>query len=125
MIARKADINPKRREVRLPFSFGAPDIKRWLRDYLQVFANGGWTIGQARRLPFEEVDMRQYLERNKFSLIDEAKWSAQLSGWVWAQWVAMGYLVESGSKEGVFFASSKALSLAKWIEPSPDEVDDV
>ena len=121
MIARKADINPKRREVRLPFSFGSPDIKRWLKEYLQAFADGGWTIGQARRLPFEEVDMRQYLERNKFSLIDEAKWSAQLSGWTWAQWIAQGYLTESGSKEGVFYASSKALSLVKWREPSPDD----
>ena len=121
MIARKADINPKRREVRLPFSFGTPDVRRWLRDYLQVFANGGWTIGQARRLPFEEVDMRQYLERNKFSLIDEARWSAQLSGWTWAQWFAQGYLVESGTKKDTFYPTDKALSLVKWREPSPDE----
>lgn len=124
MIARKADINPKRREVRLPFSFGAPDVKRWLRDYLQVFANGGWTIGQARRLPFEEVDMRQYLERNKFSLIDEARWSAQLSAWVWAQWVSQGYLTESSTKEDTFFLAAKALDLVKWKVPSPDDEDD-
>lgn len=124
MIARKADINPKRREVRLPFAFGSPDVKRWLKEYLQAFANGGWTIEQARRLPFEEVDTRQYLERSKFGLIDEAKWSVQLSAWVWAQWIAQGYLMESSSKEGVFYASSKALSLVKWSEPSPDEDDD-
>lgn len=124
MIARKADINCKRREVRLPFAFGAPDVKRWLKEYLQAFANGGWTQGQARRLPFEEVDMRQYLERSKFSLIDEAKWSAQLSGWAWSQWIAQGYLVESGSKEGVFYASSKALDLVKWRVCSPDDEDE-
>lgn len=125
MIARKADINPKRREVRLPFSFGAPDVKRWLKEYLQAFADGGWTIEQARRLAFEEVDTRQYLERSKFGLIDEAKWSAQLSGWTWAQWIAQGYLTESGSNEGVFYASSKAVFLVKWRAPSPDDEDDV
>ena len=125
MIARKADINPKRREVRLPFSFGSPDIKRWLKEYLQAFADGGWTIGQARRLPFEEVDMRQYLQRGKFCLIDEPKWSAQLSGWAWAQWVAMGYLVQSGTKEDTFFLTSKALDLVRWKAPSPDDEDDV
>lgn len=125
MIARKADINPKRREVRLPFAFGSPDVKRWLKEYLQAFADGGWTIVQARRLPFEEVDMRQYLERNKFSLIDEARWSAQLSAWAWSQWFAQGYLVESGTKEDTFYPTDKALSLVKWRAPSPDDEDDV
>lgn len=123
MIARKADINPKRREVRLVLAFGSPDMRAWLKEDLQLLASI-LTQEQARHVPYTEPDTRQALERHRFALLG-AKWAQQLSGWVWAQWVTQGYLVESGSKEGVFYASSKALDLVKWRAPSPDDEDDV
>ena len=123
MIVRQRNINTKATEVRLILAFGGPDVPAWLKEDLQLLASI-LTIEQARHVPLTEPDTRQALERHRFALLG-AKWAQQLSGWVWSQWVAMGYLVESGSKEGVFFASSKALSLAKWRAPSPDEVDDV
>lgn len=123
MICRQRNINKKATEVRLSLAFGAPDLKAWLKEDLQLLASI-LTQEQARHVPLTEPDTRLALERHRFALLG-AKWAQQLSAWTWAQWVAMGYLVESGSKEGVFYASSKALSLVKWSEPSPDEVDDV
>lgn len=123
MICRQRNINKKATEVRLALAFGTPDVRAWLKVDLQLLASI-LTQEQARHVPFTEPDTRQALERHRFALLG-AKWAQQLSGWVWAQWVAMGYLVESGSKEGVFFASSKALSLVKWREPSPDDEDNI
>ena len=121
MICRQRNINKKATEVRLSLAFGTPDIKAWLKEDLQLLASI-LTQEQARHVPLTEPDTRQALERHRFALLG-AKWAQQLSGWVWSQWVAMGYLVESGSKEGVFYASSKALDLVKWREPSPDDED--
>lgn len=123
MIVRQRNINKKATEVRLVLAFGGPDVRAWLKEDLQLLASI-LTIEQARHVPLTEPDTRQALERHRFALLG-AKWAQQLSGWVWAQLVAMGYLVESGSKEGVFYASSKALSLVKWREPSPDDEDEV
>lgn len=123
MICRQRNINTKATEVRLVLAFGSPDVKAWLKEDLQLLASI-LTQEQARHVPFTEPDTRQALERHRFALLG-AKWAQQLSGWMWAQWVAMGYLVESGSNEGVFYASSKALSLVKWRAPSPDDEDDV
>lgn len=121
MICRQRNINKKATEVRLGLAFGGPDVRAWLKEDLQLLASI-LTIGQARHVPFTEPDTRQALERHRFALLG-AKWAQQLSGWVWAQWVSQGYLTESSSKEGVFYASGKALSLVKWREPSPDEDD--
>lgn len=122
MICRQRNINKKATEVRLALAFGSPDMRTWFKEDLQLLASI-LTIEQARHVPFTEPDTRLALERHRFALLG-AKWAQQLSGWVWAQWIAQGYLTESGSKEGVFYASSKALSLVKWREPSPDEDDD-
>lgn len=121
MIVRQRNINKKATEVRLALAFGAPDVKAWLKEDLQLLASI-LTIEQARHVPLTEPDTRQALERHRFALLG-AKWAQQLSGWVWVQWVSQGYLTESSSKEGVFYASGKALSLVKWREPSPDEDD--
>lgn len=122
MICRQRNINKKATEVRLSLAFGTPDVKAWLKEDLQLLASI-LTQEKARHVPFTEPDTRLALERHRFVLLG-AKWAQQLSGWVWAQWVSQGYLTESGTKEGVFYASSKALSLVKWREPSPDEYDD-
>jgi len=122
MIVRQRNINKKATEVRLSLAFGTPDIKAWLKEDLQLLASI-LTQEQARHVPLTEPDTRQALERHRFALLG-TKWAQQLSGWVWAQWVLQGYLTESSSKEGVFYASNKALSLVKWSEPSPDEDDD-
>lgn len=119
MIVRKSNINPKAREVRLTMAFGSPDSKAWLKDILQVFA-GGMTEDEGRRLPFDEVSMRLTLERSKFNVISEDRWLHQLSGWAWAQWVSLGYLTESGTKEGTYYPSRKALELVKWAKPTND-----
>lgn len=123
MICRQRNINKKATEVRLVLAFGSPDVKAWIKEDLQLLASI-LTQEQARHVPFTEPDTRQALERHRFALLG-AKWAQQLSGWVWAQWVAMGYLVESGSKEGVFYASSRALDLVKWKAPSSDDEDEV
>lgn len=122
MICRQRNINKKATEVRLGLAFGGPDVRAWLKEDLQLLASI-LTIEQARHVPLTEPDTRQALERHRFTLLG-AKWAQQLSGWVWAQWVLQGYLTESGSKEGTFFLTGKALSLVKWSEPSPDEDDD-
>jgi len=119
MICRQRNINKKATEVRLGLAFGAPDVKAWLKEDLQLLATA-LTIGQARHVPLTEPDTRQALERHRFALLG-AKWAQQLGGWVWAQWVSQGYLTESGTKEGTFFLTSKALDLVKWREPSDDE----
>ena len=119
MICRQRSINKKATEVRLVLAFGTPDVRAWLKEDLQLLSTA-LTIGQARHVPFTEPDTRLALERHRFALLG-AKWAQQLGGWVWAQWIAQGYLTESSSKEGVFYASNKALSLVKWREPSPDE----
>lgn len=122
MICRQRNINKKATEVRLALAFGSPDVRAWFKEDLQLLASI-LTIEQARHVPFTEPDTRLALERHRFALLG-AKWAQQLSAWVWAQWIAQGYLTESSSKEGVFYASNKALSMVKWREPSPDEDDD-
>lgn len=123
MIVRQRNINKKATEVRLSLAFGTPDIKAWLKEDLQLLASI-LTQEQARHVPLTEPDTRQALERHRFALLG-AKWAQQLSGWVWAQWVAQGYLVESGTKEDTFFLTSKAIDLVRWKAPSPDDEDDV
>lgn len=122
MICRQRNINVKATEVRLSLAFGGPDVRAWLKEDLQLLATA-LTIEQARHVPYTEPDTRLALERHRFALLG-AKWAQQLSGWVWAQWVAQGYLVESGTKEDTFFLTAKALDLVKWREPSPDDEDD-
>lgn len=121
MICRQRNINKKATEVRLSLAFGAPDVKAWLKEDLQLLASN-LTQEQARHVPFTEPDTRQALERHRFALLG-AKWAQQLSGWTWAQWIAQGYLTESSSKEGVFFLTAKALDLVKWKAPLPDDED--
>ena len=121
MIVRQRNINKKATEVRLVLAFGSPDVRAWLKEDLQLLATA-LTIEQARHVPLTEPDTRLALERHRFALLG-AKWAQQLSAWTWAQWVTQGYLVESGSKEGVFYASGKALSLVKWKAPLPDDED--
>lgn len=123
MIVRQRNINKKATEVRLALAFGAPDLKAWLKEDLQLLASI-LTQEQARHVPYTEPDTRLALERHRFALLG-AKWAQQLSGWAWSQWVVQGYLVESGTKEDTFFLTSKALDLVKWKAPSPDDEDDV
>lgn len=118
MICRNRDINNKAKEVKLAVCLGAPDVKDWLKGYLQIFA-GAWSAEQARGLEFYEVDLRRYLEGNLLVVFEE-KWSQQLSGWAWSQMVGLGYLVASGTREGVYFLTTKGLNLAKWAKPTPD-----
>lgn len=122
MIVRQRNINKKATEVRLSLAFGSPDVKAWIKEDLQLLASI-LTQEQARHVQYTEPDTRLALERHRFALLG-AKWAQQLSAWAWAQWILQGYLTESSSKEGVFYASNKALSLVKWSEPSPDEDDD-
>lgn len=121
MIVRQRNINKKATEVRLGLAFGGPDVRAWLKEDLQLLASI-LTIEQARHVPLTEPDTRQALERHRFALLG-AKWAQQLSGWVWSQWVAMGYLVESSTKEDTFFLTGKALDLVKWKAPLPDDED--
>ena len=121
MICRNRDINNKAKEVKLSVCLGAPDVKDWLKGYLQIFA-GAWSAEQARGLEFYEVDLRQYLERNLLVLFGE-KWSQQLSAWAWAQMVGHGFLIASSTREGVYFLTSKGLNLAKWAKRAPEDFD--
>lgn len=123
MICRQRNINKKATEVRLVLAFGGPDVRAWLKEDLQLLASI-LTIERARHVPYTEPDTRLAIERHRFALLG-AKWAQQLSGWVWAQWVAQGYLVESGTKEDTFFLTAKALDLVKWKVPSPDDEDDL
>ncbi len=123
MIVRKSNINPKAREVRLTMAFGSPDAKAWLKDILQVFG-GGMTEHEGQRLPFDEVSMRQTLERSKFNVI-EPKWAQQLSAWSWAQWIALGFMTASSTREGVYFLTERGLSLVKWAKPHSNDQDPI
>lgn len=97
MILRNKRISTKSDVVQLSVSFGAPDVKGWLKYYAWLYARdteeGRRT---AQSIAQNEFDVRFWFEHEPRVLANwETKWKEQLSAWAWATAIRCGYLVQS------------------------------
>ena len=110
MIIRQNKINPSSKDVKFAVSFGLPDIRRWLRDYISSCTNNDqdllmWLKSQS----ITEADMRYFLENNPFAFgWVENPWRTQLSAWAWSQMVKEDFLYPSATKEDGWIFTEKA-----------------
>ena len=120
MIVRKRKINPTAKEIQISISFGSADVRRWMQEYASLICQRicyepiEEAIERARKLPETEDTMRYFFEhRPSIFLNYESPYREQLSGWAFAQAVALGYLVPSAAREGEYLLTDKFFSLVK------------
>ena len=89
MIVRKSRINPKAQDVQFAVSYGLPDVRKWVRQYIDAVTMGeGDFIAKMRSASITEVEMRHWLERNPYVLgWVEKPWREQLSAWAFCMMV--------------------------------------
>jgi hypothetical protein len=125
MILRNKRISTSSDVVQLSVSFGAPDVKSWLKYFAWLCARDTQEgKRQAQSIPLTEFDIRHYLENDPNALKNwESKWRQQLSAWAWATAIRCGYLVQSVTpgKENAFFLADCLFS--KVGRPLKDDVD--
>lgn len=119
MIVRKRKINPTAKEIQLSISFSSADIRRWMKEYaclvcMPIFQPIEEAIDECRNCTETEEGMRYFFEHRPSVFLNfESPHRQQLSGWAFAQSVALGYLVPSAVREGEYFFTDKFFSLAK------------
>ena len=113
MIVRRNKLNPKASDVSFNVAFGQADARRWLREFFDDSTIKN--MGFFQSLDLKEQDYRHWMEHSPWVFACfEDPWRAQLSGWLWTQWLNNGYFTPSASREGVFYLTEKALKLGKF-----------
>ncbi len=113
MIVRRNRINAKSLDVSFNVAFGQADARRWLREFFDDSAIKNMEFFQS--LDLKEQDYRHWMEHSPWVFACfEDPWRAQLSAWLWTQWLCNGYFTPSASREGVYFLTEKALKLGKF-----------
>lgn len=123
MIIRNRSINPKSAEVQLAVSFGKPDVKSFMTEFIQIHTMGDKTLAEnVRAWKFDEAGVRYFAEHRESIFANyEEPWRSQLSAWLWCQLLSYGFLRESASEPGNFYLSERAFGLAKLKSYLGDE----
>lgn len=110
MIIRNNKINRTTAFVKFTVSYGLPDIKKWMRQYIDcITLHDPTLLLRAKEEVFSEHDVRYYLEHtpNIFANFDNP-WKEQLSAWAWYHIVNEKYVIQSATDEHKFLFTEKA-----------------
>jgi len=120
MIIRKKRISNTSKEIQLSISFSSADIRRWMKECACLMCRPVClqpieeSIEEWRNYTETEEGMRYFFEHRPSVFLNfESPHRQQLSGWAFAQSVALGYLVPSAVREGEYFFTDKFFLLAK------------
>ena len=110
MIVRKSRINPKAQDVQFAVSYGLPDVRKWVRQYIDAVTMGdGDFLAKMRSASISEVDMRHWLERNPHALgWVEKPWREQLSAWAFSMMVRNAFLFPSAANPDAYLFTDAA-----------------
>ena len=110
MIVRKSKINPKAQDVQFAVSYGLPDVRKWVRQYIDAVTMGdGDFLAKMRSASITEIDMRHWLERNPYVLgWVEKPWREQLSAWAFCMMVRNAFLFPSAANPDTYLFSDAA-----------------
>ena len=110
MIVRENKIRTSSKEVKLAVSYGIPDIRRFVKQYVEALTNNDPDIIiSAKTAIITEGDFRHWLERDKYAFAwIEKPWREQLSSWVWYHVVNEGFVIPSSTADNGFILADKA-----------------
>lgn len=123
MIIRNRSINPKSTEVQLAISYGKPDVKAFLAEFLQILTTGDKMLASnVATWRFDEAGVRYFAEHRESIFANmESPWREQLSAWWWYQLLAGGFFVPSACEEGQYLLTQRAFALVKLKSYKGDE----
>ena len=115
MIVRKRNINPNSLDVQLHLSFGAPDIKEWVRMYVRIVFRSPEYLAERRAWTMSESDLRYWMEHDPHILGNyEEPWKSQLSQWAFRRMIALGYFSQSGKNDSEYLLTEKSVKLVDY-----------
>ena len=110
MIIRDNQIRASCNEVKLAVCFGIPDIRRFVKMFIEQLTNNHDPdlLSYAKSATFTEQEVRHWLEHHPFAFgWIEKNWRIQLSAWCWYHLVHDGFVIPSATKDDAYiFADS-------------------
>lgn len=112
MIYRNSKININSSEVRMNVCFSSPDIRRWVRMFIELCThNDPDLLPTVKAMTIYEADIRRWMERDTtiFGTF-ENPWRTQLSAWAWNRMVKENYVYPSSTREDGYLFTERAFT---------------